>query len=158
MISSRLLLTVGIKLSFQTFLGITSSFIFSSTGEFYFIALAIRFLLGFCYQVWNHESNHFPSAHYHSEHYALLGHRDSNANTYFILGKKNITTFVHAFIPSMSAPFYGAHTLMWVIYWSVTLARSLPSWGRKFLPPSTLQLTLSPPSAPISAYWKQFSF
>lgn len=149
---NRLLLTGGIKLSFQTFPGITSSFIFSSTGEFYFVALAIRFLLGFCYQVWSHESNHFPSARYHSEHYALLGHRASNANTYFTLGKKKFTTFVHAFIPSMSAPFCGAHTLMWVIYWSVRLTRSLPSRGRKSLPPSTLQLTLSPPSAPSSAY------
>lgn len=95
---SRFLLTGGRKLSFQTFPGITSSFIFSSTGEFYFVALAIRFLLGFCYQGWNHESNHFPSARYHSEHYALLGHRESNANTYSILGEEiyNLCPCIHS--------------------------------------------------------------
>lgn len=95
---NRLLLTGGIKLSFQTFLGIASSFIFSSTGEFYFVALAIRFMLGFCYQVWNHESNHFSAARYHSERYAFLCHGDSNANTYFILGRKiyNLCPYIHS--------------------------------------------------------------
>lgn len=106
---NRLLLTGGIKLSFQTFPGTASSCIFSSTGELCVLARAIRFTLGLCYQVWNHESNNFPSAHYHSEHYAFLCHRDSTANTYFILGRKNYNLCPRAHSINEYPPLWSTH-------------------------------------------------